>query len=414
MGKVLPDRSRPAPSPAVHWLVRIRMIQFVPRPVTRLEATGRPGLARDPGEIVGYPTAKTQGFAKLGAMTLSPAFWQAFLAAEIPSFRAHKMLRELENSKIEPLSWLETRAPLSSAERERVLSVRYERLEKALSQGASVVAGPMLPSLLADSKSPPPALFVWGRSEVLHEPCFAMVGTRSATAYGRAVAMKFSERLANRGITIVSGGAFGIDAAAHKGALGAGGRTVAVLGSGIDDVYPASHRSLFQQIRESGCLVSQFAVGARMLPARFSMRNHIIAALSLGVLVVEAPEKSGALGTAGLANELGRPVFVVPANIDNLNFRGSHALIRDGAILVDHPDQILEALGFPIGGPSEPAADLNQEQSLIVEALAGGALSPEALSAKTGLSPEVILSELTVLELEGIVLQDAGRYLLRP
>ncbi|HRI43434.1 MAG TPA: DNA-processing protein DprA [Fimbriimonadaceae bacterium] len=347
-------------------------------------------------------------------MTPSPAFWQAFLAAEIPSLRAHKILGELEGTRIEPLSWLQTRAPLTGAERERVLAVRYERLEKALANGVSVVAGPMLPNLVADSKTPPPALFVWGQAEVLHEPCFAIVGTRSATAYGRAAAMKFAERLAKRGITIVSGGAYGIDAAAHKGVLGAGGRTVAVLGTGVDDVYPASHRSLFQQIRESGCLVSQFAVGAKIMPARFSMRNHLIAALSLGVLVVEAPEKSGALGTAGLANELGRPVFVVPANIDNGNFRGSHALIRDGAILVDHPDQILEALGFPIDGRSEPAAELDERQSQIVETLAEGALSPEALSSRTGLSPEAILSELTVLELEGIVFQDAGRYLLRP
>jgi DNA processing protein len=372
------------------------------------------GCGREPGEIVGASPPKDQASAKLDPMTLTPAFWQAFLAAELPPFRAHKLLSELEKTKVEPLSWLHTKAPLTAAERERVLSARFERLERVLAQGAAVIEGSMLPDLVVEAKNPPPALFVWGRAEVLHEPCVAIVGTRAATAYGRAAAMKFAEHLARRGITIVSGGALGIDAAAHKGALTAGGKTAAVLGTGIDDVYPASHRSLFQEIRRSGCLVSQFAVGSKTVPTRFAQRNHLIATLSLGVLVVEAPEKSGALGTAGVANDLGRPVFVVPANIDNANFRGSHALIRDGASLVDHPDQILEALGFPAEERTDTPSSLDPRQTLIVEALAEGALSPEVLSVRTGLPPEEVLSELTVLELEGLVLQDAGRYLLRP
>lgn len=347
-------------------------------------------------------------------MTLSPAFWQAFLAAEMNPARAQALLAELERLRVEPLSWLQSEARLSKTESEKVRKARFDRLEKVLAQGAGVIAGPMLPNPLVDTKAPPPALFVWGKSEVLYEPCLAIVGTRAASAYGRAAAMKFAEHLAQSGLTIVSGGALGIDAAAHKGALAVGGKTIAVLGTGIDDVYPLAHRGLFQQIRESGCLVSQFAVGAKVMPHTFKARNFVVAALSSGVLVVEAPEKSGALGTAGIANELGRPVFVVPANIDNGNFRGSHALIRDGAILVDHPDQVLEALGFEPRGMEHLSHDLDERQSLIVEALTEGPLAPEVLSARTGLSPEAILTELTLLELDGIVLQDSGRYLLKP
>ena len=136
-----------------------------------------------------------------------------------------------------------------------------------------------------------------------------------------------------------------IDAAAHKGALAAGGRTAAVFAGGIDHIYPAIHGPLFQQITQSGCLVSQFAAGARPNDYKFLGRNVLIAALSRALIVVQAPTKSGALSTANSAADMGREVFVIPANIDSIEFRGSFNLIRDGATLVYHPDQVLEAIG---------------------------------------------------------------------
>lgn len=347
-------------------------------------------------------------------MAFTPAFWQSFLAAEVPSYRAHQIVREIERSRTEPLAYLRSRAKLTPAEMERLREVDDRALERVLAAGARLLWGDLLPPLLDGSPNPPAALFAWGQPEVLHRPAVAIVGTRAATTYGKAVAQKFAESLAGSGLVIVSGGALGVDAAAHKGALAAEGSTIAVLASGIDRVYPSMHGPLFQRIRESGCLVSQFAAGTRTSRYRFLIRNHLVAALSLGVLVVEAPEKSGALVTAHAAVEMGRPVFVVPANVDNLNFRGSHALIRDGAALVDHPDQVLQALGMSASRQQAPAVALTEQQRQIVETLIGDPVSPEIIVSKTGLPPEVVLSELTMLELDGIVIQDLGRYAKRP
>lgn len=269
------------------------------------------------------------------------------------------------------------------------------------------------PEPLASTISAPAAIFVWGDDTCLHKPKIAVIGTRGATTYGRAAAQKFAEAFALAGVTVVSGGAAGVDAAAHEGAIESGGRTVAVLGTGVEQVYPAMHRQLFQRIRGSGCLVSQFAAGTRPKPFRFPLRNHLIAALSDAVLVVEAPERSGALITAHSAADLGRQVFVVPANITNMNFRGSHALIRDGAALVDHPDQVLEAVGIDPMGPKPSLPEMSPTQSKIVNALAVRPLSAELIVDQTGLSTAEVLSELTILELDGRVLRDPTGYALK-
>lgn len=260
----------------------------------------------------------------------------------------------------------------------------------------------------------PPAIFAWGTSEVFQQPSVAIVGTRAASAYGRAAAMKFAEVLASSGITIVSGGALGIDAAAHEGALSVGGSTVAVLAGGVDRVYPAKHGGLFARIREQGGLVSQFAIGSKPDYYKFLIRNRLIAGLAHVILVVEAPSRSGALSTATAAAEMGKDVYVVPSNIENLNFRGSHALIRDGASLCDHPDQILDALGvLKLTASTEPV-QVSKEGSRILDALKGRLLTHDEICDATGLSSPEVSGELSLLELDGLVLKDGRHFHVKP
>lgn len=346
---------------------------------------------------------------------MSPIFWNALLATEASPYKAGLVLQEVRESPFDPLASLRVSAHLSPAERARVDAVSSSALEKALREGARVVEADQYPEVMSEAGQVPLALFAHGDFSVLWQPCVAIVGTRSASAYGKAVAQKFAERLCAAGVTILSGGAFGIDGAAHEGALQSGGATAAVLATGVDVVYPSPHRGLFQRIRERGCLVSQFACGTKPERYRFLQRNELVAALSTAVLVIEAPEKSGALHTAGRANDLSRDVFVVPGNISNPNFRGSHALIRDGAILVDHPDQVLEHLGIeaaPI--PEVDSANLSEVGRKLMAALSDEPMLPEALVQATGLRTDEILSELTMLELDGLVFRDGPRVMRRP
>lgn len=271
-----------------------------------------------------------------------------------------------------------------------------------------------LPERFNSVEGTPDALFLWGDPSCLTAPTVGMVGTRGASTYGKAAARRFAEALSRVGVTIVSGGAQGIDAAAHEGALAAGGKTACVMASGIDRAYPASHRGLFDSIRNSGCLVSQFPAGWNPRGDSFVHRNATIAALSDALLVVEAPERSGALITANRANEYGRSVLVVPGNISMLSFRGSHALIREGATLVDHPDQVLEALCLPPTLELVPASVGNGTHQRILGAMGAEAISVDKLAELSGLESAELLSELTVLELEGRIIRGPGGYILAP
>ena len=254
-----------------------------------------------------------------------------------------------------------------------------------------------------------PAFLCSGSPAAFSKPCVAIVGTRSATSYGRVCARKFAEELARHGITVVSGGAVGIDAAAHEGALAVGGSTIAVLACGVDHVYPSSHGGLFNRIKENGCLMSQFAVATKPADYKFIQRNHLIAALSTAVIVIEAPTKSGAIRTAGFAAEQGREVFVVPGQIDQFGFQGSHALIRDGATMVDHPMQVIESLGIELISAPVKAA-LEGISGRILEVLSANSLSVEKIVELTGLEMSEVLADLTILELEGHVLREHGGF----
>jgi DNA processing protein len=217
------------------------------------------------------------------------------------------------------------------------------------------------PRLLAQIDDPPPLLFLKGRLEPCDGLAVSIVGARHATAYGRRIACQLAAALARAGYTIVSGLARGIDAAAHRGALDASGRTLAVLGSGVLSVYPPEHAELAVEIAGRGAVISEAPPLATPIPGAFPSRNRIVSGLSLGTLVVEAADRSGALITARLAGEQGREVFAVPGPIDGRMSRGSNRLIQDGAKLVTNVDDILEELG-PLFEPT-PAADGREVRS---------------------------------------------------
>ncbi len=283
------------------------------------------------------------------------------------------------------------------------------------------------PRRLREIGSPPPLLFVRGDLALLHEPQIAIVGSRNPSAGGLETARDFAGYLAGLGLVVTSGLALGIDAAAHDGALTTG-RTIAVLGTGPDRVYPASHRDLARRIADKGALVSEFLPGTGPHASHFPQRNRIISGLSLGTLVVEAAVGSGSLITARLASEQGREVFAIPGSIHNPLARGCHALIRQGAKLVDSATQILEELGAQLGEfledagdgavrvePGPPSGvDLDDDHRRLLECMGYDPLAPDDLIARTGLPAFEIASMLLLLELQGHVLSHpGGRYSLR-
>ncbi len=301
---------------------------------------------------------------------------------------------------------------LADAERRRTQSADVASLESAARRGIRLERRSALPTFVAENDTVVPALFIEGEIAALHAPTIAIVGTRTASGYGRACAMKFAEAFARAGVTVVSGGAVGIDAAAHGAAIEAGGKTAAVLAGGIDLRYPAINFGLFERIVANGCLVSEFALGSKPDQYKFIVRNRLIAALSSAVLVIEAPAKSGALHTAVAAAEFGREVFVIPAAIDFMSFRGSLGLIRDGATMVFHPDQVLEPLNIrPIPVVKKPRSGPTTDSELVLDALSSTPLVTEKIVELTGLETSVVLGELTMLELDGVILREAGGFI---
>jgi len=201
------------------------------------------------------------------------------------------------------------------------------------------------PSLLKEIHDPPPFLYVKGDVEILNRPMIAIVGSRLASVYGLKIATNLALELSGLGIIVVSGLARGIDTAAHQGAIRAGGKTIAVLGCGIDIVYPRENKRLYEKIPEAGALISEFHLGTPPEAKNFPVRNRIISGLSLGVIIVEAAKRSGSLITARLALEQGREVFAVPGQIDSFRSEGTHKLIKQGAKLVEKVEDVLEEIG---------------------------------------------------------------------
>ncbi len=258
------------------------------------------------------------------------------------------------------------------------------------------------PPLLLATADPPPVLFAAGRRDLLQRPALAVVGSRNATRQGAANAEAFAEHLAQAGLTIVSGLALGIDAAAHRGALkaldeGAGSSTIAVLGTGVDVAYPASNRALHEAVRRRGLLLSEFAPGTPGIAHHFPRRNRVIAGLARGVLVVEAALRSGSLITARLAAEAGREVFALPGSIHSPTARGCHRLIKDGAKLAESAQDVLDELR--IEAPGGPRAPRPAAQGGLLAALGFDPVDLDTLAARTGRDAGSLAAELLQLEL---------------
>jgi DNA processing protein len=267
------------------------------------------------------------------------------------------------------------------------------------------------PPLLNCIPDPPPVLWLHGSLELLTQPTVAIVGSRAASPYARDVAHKLGHDLADRGLVVASGLARGVDSAAHVGCLEAGGRTVAVLGSGLDRVYPAEHKPLAATIREKGLLVSELGPGAAPMPEHFPLRNRIISGISLAVVVVEASEKSGSLITARCALEQGRDVMAVPGSVLSGRNGGSHSLLKDGAKVVESADDILDGLGWPAPA-STPVSTPKylKSDSLLAKMEAGEVYRLDELMELTGVTGTRLLPRLMELELAGLVMNTGSGF----
>ena len=270
------------------------------------------------------------------------------------------------------------------------------------------LAAPEYPRQLLQIADPPPLLYVKGRVELLNQPALAIVGSRNATAQGITNAESFATTLSDAGLAIVSGLALGIDAAAHRGGLASAASSIAVVGTGLDTVYPARNRPLAHELADRGALVSEFQLATPARAENFPRRNRVISGLSLGCLVVEAAVGSGSLITARSALDQGREVFAIPGSIHSPLAKGCHALIKQGAKLVESAADVLEELRLPTraaaGSRPPPAGELAARlPAEFLLALGFDPFDPDMLAARTGMSAAEISALLTELEIEGTV-----------
>lgn len=299
-----------------------------------------------------------------------------------------------------------------------------EMLDFCASRGVQILAksDAEFPRLLQEIPDPPSVLFMRGQLRSSDSLGIAIVGTRRASQYGRFQAARFARCLSRAGLTIVSGLARGIDASAHQGALEAGGRTIAVLSNGVTDIYPPQHESLANSIEGTGAILSEMPPGSRPKRGMFPRRNRLISGLTLGTLVIEAGERSGALITARTAGEQGREVFALPGMVSSPNARGCHQLIRDGAILVQDPEDVLEALGplvesteLPSGQSVRNATELqlNEQETAVLQAIPVEPTDIDSVVVSCGLPVSRVLSTLSVLEMRRLIRRLGGNAVQR-
>jgi DNA processing protein len=350
-----------------------------------------------------------------GAMDLQTAVAVSMLSTS--RSRASAVFKDIRQQRPDAplealLDALDTREEASVAARARQDATRA--LEAAVRGGLRPIAwfDAYYPALLNCIPDPPPVLWVRGDPAVLTRPTVAIVGSRAATTYALAVGSRLAEELAAREIVVASGLARGVDSAAHCGCLDACGATVAVLGSGLDRVYPAEHAKLADKISEKGIVISELGPGAPPLPEHFPLRNRIISGISLAVVVVEASENSGSLITARYALEQGRDVMAVPGSVLTGRNRGSHSLLKDGAKVVESADDILDELGWPaIRPPAPDRAHKPLKSNPVMARMAPGEVYQlDELVATTGLTASKLLPRLTELELLGYVTKVGGRW----
>jgi DNA processing protein len=302
----------------------------------------------------------------------------------------------------------------------------HAAIDRAAAGGLTPIAwsDPAYPAALAAIVDPPPVLWTRGLVEALNGPLVAIVGSRAASSYALSVATTLAADLASRGVTVVSGLARGVDSAAHRGALDADGVTVAVLGSGVDVIYPPEHAALARDIERRGIVMSELVPGTPPLAWCFPLRNRIISGLSRAVVVIEAGERSGSLITARSALEQGRDVLAVPGNVLTGRNRGAHALLKDGAKIVESADDILEELGMcsvrsPTGSRSSGGDDVEREavaerKDPLLACLTPGEPSDlDEIAERSGLSAAKLLPRLLDLELTGAVARVGGGKFVR-
>ena len=290
-----------------------------------------------------------------------------------------------------------------------------EELERIDRHGVRIVTikDSAYPKLLRHIYDPPPVLYVKGRLDDGGEVCVGVVGTRRPSHYGLSMAERISSELASRGISVVSGMARGCDSQAHRGAISAGGRTIAVVGCGIDVVYPSENRALYREIAERGCILSEFPFSTPPFRQNFPRRNRIISGMSLGVVVVEAPARSGAIMTARLALEHNRDVFAIPGQADSRRSAGTNRLIKEGAMLVESADDIISALGLDVAPADEVNTTPSSSDSVdghILRLLEDGPVHIDVIIKDTGLPPGRVSALLLDMELKGLVEQHHGKY----
>jgi DNA processing protein len=357
---------------------------------------------------------RTHGVGPRTAAALLAAFGtpHAIFTADAAALAAHAS----------PAQVRALRQPLS-ADAGRLIDATLRWLERP---GRSVLAlgGAGYPDLLAHIADPPLLLYINGRAELLAGPALAIVGSRNASTQGKANARCFAAALSAAGLTVVSGLALGVDAAAHEGALCGPGGTIAVIGTGPDLVYPVRNRALAERIAQDGCIVSEYPVGTPPLPSNFPKRNRIISGLAAGVLVVEAAARSGSLITARQAAEQGRDVFAIPGSIHAALSKGCHELIREGAKLVDGAADVLEAMALsplaasPVcaaapgtvssilptdNGPEKVADKASVADAELLALLGYDPVEPDALLALSGTTPGALGARLLLLELAGAI-----------
>jgi DNA processing protein len=349
---------------------------------------------------------------------------------ELPPMKAHRLLdafgcpeairdadpKDLRNAgaDLHP----DTLARLLAAQAQTDVSKEIDTLDRI---GALAIPfdSPAYPSVLKTIPDPPILLFCRGAIVPEDRMAIAIVGSRRCTHYGRAVAARLAKDLADRGITVISGLARGVDTEAHRGALKTG-RTIAVLGSGLDVIYPGENRELADEVAANGALLSEAPLGAQPDAWRFPPRNRIIAGLSLGTICVEVPVASGALRTAAFALEQGRSVMAVPGDITNAKNGGCHQLLKDGAALVESFEDVLIELGVPVHALPDPPAetlplplDLTDDEAKLMDALSLSPVPMEDLIAQTGLSAPQASASLMMLEIKGLIKRLAGNAYIR-
>lgn len=292
-----------------------------------------------------------------------------------------------------------------------------EELEKLYRKNIRVISieDAEYPLSLREIYDPPRIIYIKGQTDILSKPMIAVVGSRRASHYGLSVAKAISHDLSQAGICVVSGLARGIDTAAHSGALQSGGLTVAVLGCGLDVVYPKENKKLMDEIVTCGAVISEFPPGTPPYAGNFPQRNRLISGLARGVLVIEAAEKSGSLITADYALEQGRDVYAVPGQVTNSLSRGAHGLIKQGAKLVETANDILEEMGFAlINKKADKVEDkLTPDERRIYYIVSDIPINLDYIIEKSGLEPQDVFSTLTILEIKGMVKDIPGQGYVR-